>query len=185
MMLRHLGTKTLETERLILRRFTVNDVDAMYAWASDPEVAGNMRYERHQNKEETKELLQMWSDTYDDPTVYNWAIELKENHDVIGSIGMVDSDEHDRKIAVGYNLRRDMWGHGYAPEALRCVIHYAIFDVGFNRVYGYYFLNNPNSCKVQQKAGMKFEGILRQYVYVKGEYKDVGMNAIVRSDFEN
>lgn len=184
-MIQRIGTKTIETERLVLRAFQVSDTDAMFAWASDPAVANNMRYSAHQNREETRQLLQSWEESYaTDPLFFNWAIVLKETGETIGSIGMVDVDEENRSVAVGYCMLPSYWGKGIMTEALKRVIRYGFEEIQFNRIFSYHFLTNPASGRVQQKAGMKYEGLLRQYVFVKGKFCNVKLNAIVRDDFE-
>ena len=75
----HLGTKALETPRLILRPFTMDDAPAMYKnWASDPEVTKFLTWQPHRDESVALEILALWTDQYSDPTFYQWAIELKE-----------------------------------------------------------------------------------------------------------
>lgn len=77
------GTKTLKTERLILRRFVSEDAVAMYAnWASDPEVTKFLTWPPHASVDVTKSLLEDWIRRYEDLSYYNWGIELRETGDV-------------------------------------------------------------------------------------------------------
>jgi len=85
-MLNHCGTCRLETERLILRRFTVADADAMYRnWASDSEVTKYLTWPSHQSPEITKTLLTEWVKSYKKDNYYQWAIVLKENGDDVAA----------------------------------------------------------------------------------------------------
>ena len=74
-MLTHKGTQTIYTERLVLRRFTVDDAQAMYDnWANDERVSRFLSWSPHKSSEETKQLLEGWCDAYKNDTTYNWAI---------------------------------------------------------------------------------------------------------------
>lgn len=82
----HKGTVTLETDRLILRRFTLDDSDAMFKnWASDPEVAKYLGWYPHESPNATRELLTKWCENYKSPHVYNWAIVPRNYTEPIGS----------------------------------------------------------------------------------------------------
>ena len=71
--MKHLGTKRIETERLILRRFTLEDADKMYHnWASDPDVTRFMPWPTHSNVEVTREVLTEWIAAYENPDKYEW-----------------------------------------------------------------------------------------------------------------
>ena len=75
----HKGTITLETNRLILRRFRLDDAQAMYDnWASDPEVTKFLTWPIHGNVEISRSILQSWIDAYADNDTYQWAIVLKK-----------------------------------------------------------------------------------------------------------
>ena len=73
--MKHLGTKRVETERLILRRFTMDDADAMFRnWANDPEVTKYLTWPAHPSVEVSRMVLESWVSQYDDNAVYQWAI---------------------------------------------------------------------------------------------------------------
>lgn len=91
----HCGTQRLETKRLILRRLTEADADAMYRnWASDPEVTRFLTWPTHSSPEVTQNVISLWLPLYAKPDYYHWAITLKENGDEpIGTIhGLVNED---------------------------------------------------------------------------------------------
>lgn len=75
--MKNLGTKRLETDRLVLRRFVIEDAMDMYQnWASDPEVTRFLTWPAHEDVETSKNILQDWIKRYDNNDFYNWAIEL-------------------------------------------------------------------------------------------------------------
>lgn len=162
--MKNLGTKTIETERLILRKFKIEDAEAMYKnWASDEEVTKFLTWPPHSNVEVTKTILKDWVDNYKEDDFYQWAIILKENGDEpIGSISVVDKNEKANMVHIGYCIGRKWWNTGVTSEALKALINYLIKEVGVNRVEARHDPNNPNSGKVMMKCGMKYEGTMRQ-----------------------
>ena len=184
-MLEHKGTIKIETERLLLRRFTVNDAQEMFNnWASDRDVCMYMRWNQHKSIEETKTMINRWLDSYDKSSFYLWAISLKKNEKLIGSIGLFVVNENDCCGDVGYAIGKTFWRQGFATEALKSVLDFAFINVGFNRIETYHSLNNPGSGKVMQKCGMTFEGLARQkYKSILG-FEDSNMYAILKEDFE-
>jgi len=183
--MQHQGTVTLETERLRLRRFTPGDAEMMYAnWASDPEVTRFLTWPVHSSVDVTRQLLGYWSANYEKPDYYQWALELKDSGEVIGSISVVHMIEPLEEAEVGYCLGQRWWGRGLMPEALKQVLRYLFFEVGFNRVTAGHDIDNPKSGRVMQKAGMLREGVRRQGGRNNRGFVDMACYAILRSDME-
>lgn len=160
--MQHRGTKTLETNRLILRKFQIDDAQQMFQnWASDAEVTKFLTWPPHPNVDCTRGLLADWINRYSESFYYNWVIEWKESGEIIGNISVVKLDERIEAAEIGYCMSKAWWGQGIMPEALRTVIDYLLVEVGFNRVVARHDKNNPKSGRVMQKAGMKYEGTLR------------------------
>ena len=159
----HCGTQRLETERLVLRRFVVEDAQAMFRnWASDPEVTKYLTWPAHASVDVTRAILKAWTAAYDNLNDYQWAIVLKENgEDPIGSIAAVDLNEELSIVQIGYCLGRPWWHRGIMPEALNAVIDFFFNAVGANRIESRHDPRNPHSGRVMQKCGMKYEGTLR------------------------
>lgn len=156
------GTKTLETDRLILRRFRLEDAERMFQnWASDPEVTKYLTWPPHEDVNVTKTLIEEWIQKYDEPSWYNWVIELKEIHEPIGNISVVRLNEEIESADIGYCMGKAWWGKSIMPEALGEVIAFLFDEVGLNRVAACHDVNNPKSGRVMEKAGMKLEGIWR------------------------
>ena len=183
-MLHHKGTVTIETERLILRRFTMEDVEPMFlGWATDPEVCKHMTWPPHENMEVTRELLERWTGSYGAADYYNWAIVLKENGpEPIGNISVVGINKEVDAATMGYCMSRAHWRKGIMAEALTAVIAFLFDEVGFNRVEADHDPNNPASGRVMEKSGMRHEGILRQAGRSNQGIIDVSRWAILKSD---
>ncbi|MBQ6721626.1 MAG: GNAT family N-acetyltransferase [Clostridia bacterium] len=161
-MMNKTGTQRIETHRLILRPFRIEDAEDMFGnWASDPEVTRFLTWPAHRSIEVTRMLLNDWILKYRDGGFFNWAMEWKENGRVIGNISVVRFIEELETAEIGYCMSRTYWGRGIMPEALRAVTDFLFDTVGVNRVTACHDVNNPKSGRVMQKAGMKFEGIMR------------------------
>ena len=161
--MKHLGTKTLNTPRLILRPFRIEDAEDMYAnWASDPVVTQYLTWPAQSSADVTGQLLTYWTQGYEKPDSYNWALELREIGQVIGSLSVVRVIEPIGEAEIGYCMGRRWWGQGLMPEALREVLRFLFDEVGFNRVAAVHDVENPKSGRVMQKVGMTREGTRRQ-----------------------
>lgn len=159
----HKGTVPIETERLILRRFTVDDAEAAFNnWTSSDNVTKFLRWETHKDISVTRDYINFQLENYKKIEVYDWAIELKELGEPIGSMGAVDVKEEIGAVEIGYCIGERWWRQGYTSEALAEVIRFFFEEVGANRVYSEHDVNNPNSGKVMLKCGIKYEGTLRQ-----------------------
>ena len=183
-MLHHKGTVTIETERLILRRFTMEDAEAMYRnWASDDEVTKHLTWPTHSSVEISKMVLTDWISHYPEPDFYNWAIVLKEDGpEPIGNISVVGINKKVDAAIMGYCMSRTHWRKGIMAEALTAVIAFLFDQVGFNRVEADHDPNNPASGRVMEKSGMRHEGILRQAGRSNQGIIDVSRWAILKSD---
>ena len=177
------GTQSIETHRLLLRPFRAEDAEDMFTnWASDPEVTRFLTWPPHSSADVTRMLLDAWTSHYSDGGFFQWAIEWKENGAVIGSIAVVKLEEAIESAEIGYCLGRAFWGRGIMPEALRAVMDYLFDTVGLNRVWAGHDVNNPNSGRVMEKAGMKKEGVLRASGVNNQGIRDVAVWAALRED---
>lgn len=179
-----MGTQRLETGRLILRRYTVEDAQAMFEnWASDPEVTRYLTWPTHAGPDVTRRLLENWATRYADPAIYHWGLELKDGGALIGDISAVRVNEGNRSAELGWCMGRRWWGNGYMPEAARAVLGYFFNTVGFNRVCAAHDVENPKSGRVMQKIGMRQEGVARQEGVNNRGLVDLVHYAILAEDF--
>lgn len=183
--MKHLGTKELQTDRLLLRRFHLGDAQAMYHnWAGDPDVTRFLSWPTHQNAEISERVLEDWISHYSEADYYQWAVVLKEYGNLpIGSIGVVNSNEKIEMVEVGYCIGKKWWNQGVTSEALSAVIRFFLNEVGINRVESRHDTNNANSGKVMLKCGMKHEGIKRQADWNNQGLNDTSLYAVLASDY--
>lgn len=161
--MKHKGTITIETDRLILRKFTVGDVDAAFRnWTSDENVTEFLRWPTHANIAITERVLNSWIAGYERVNFYQWAIMLKVSDEPIGTISAVDIDEQTEKVHIGYCIGSQWWHCGYTSEALSAIIPFFFEQVGVKRLESQHDPGNPNSGSVMKKCGMIYEGTLRK-----------------------
>lgn len=183
--MKHLGTVILETERLILRRFTLDDAeDAFRNWTNSEKVTKFMTWPPHENIDVTRGYIQYCIDCYENEDSYNWVIEHRESGQVIGSISVVEITETTDCAEVGYCLSDRFWGMGIMPEALNAVIRFLFDEVGVNRIEATHDVNNPNSGRVMEKCGLQFEGTMRQAGRNNQGIYDKVIRAILKEDIE-
>lgn len=162
--MQHKGTEKLQTERLILRRFTIRDAAAMFRnWANDDQVTKYLMWPSHKSPEVSREVLEDWIFHYGEKDFYQWTITVKENgEEPIGSISVVSKDDSIEMVHIGYCIGKRWWHQGVTSEALKEVIRFFMEEVKVNRVETRHDPRNVNSGKVMKKCGMVYEGTRRQ-----------------------
>lgn len=180
----HKGTVTLETERLILRRFTLDDAEAVFRnWANDAEVTKYLMWPPHESISVSKGWCEHNVNSYADEKYYSWAIVPKALGEPIGSIGIVKLDEKISMAHIGYCIGKVWWRQGYTSEALKAVVKFLFEEVGVNRIESRHDPCNPNSGKVMEKAGLKYEGLHKQADWNNQGICDATYYAILAEDY--
>ena len=148
----------IETERLLLRPFEVTDLDDFYEYASEEGVGEMAGWQHHENLAKSQEILDIF--IKEDKT---FAIVLKENNKVIGSLGiekygmehaLTEFDGYQGR-EIGYVLSKSYWGKGLMPEAVSAVVRYLFDDLHFDFLLCGYYDFNKQSKRVQEKCGFK------------------------------
>jgi len=163
-MINHVGTQTLDTNRLILRRFVYGDASDMFSnWVTDPEVSKFWSWKPHKDIEETKSVLIKWIEEYKNPETYHWVIALKSISQAIGYI-YLDTFDEVNNCEVHFALSQKYWNQGIMTEACKAILAFAFFALGVENVHTRHHINNPASGRVMRKCGMR---------HIKTEYKQV------------
>ena len=175
--------KIIETERLLLRDWSIEDVDDLYDYAKNPNVGPHGGWKPHESKVESLEIMQsLFIDKYD-----SWAIVHKERGKVIGSIGY-ESDVRRPEVnckELGYALHEDYWGKGIMTEAAKAVLRYGFQELKLMMVSIYRSPLNQRSGRVIEKCGFQFEGTLRKaYKIYDGTLRDVNCYSMLPEEFE-
>ncbi|WP_071704827.1 GNAT family N-acetyltransferase [Murdochiella vaginalis] len=181
----HKGTQIIETPRLILRPFTMDDAEAMFRnWHADEEVTKFLTWQAVKSVEETKAVLQSWVTSYADPSFYQWAIELKELQEGIGSLSVVGKEERTDTVHIGYAIGKKWWHKGITTEAFQAIIPFLFQEVGANRIESQHDPNNPHSGQVMKKCGLTYEGTLRQADRSNQGIVDAAIYSLLREEWE-
>ncbi|MDF2590138.1 MAG: hypothetical protein K0S41_3979 [Anaerocolumna sp.] len=164
--------RALETERLILRKWKMSDLEDLYEYAKNPNVGPNAGWKPHESKEESKTILDLLINNDD-----IWAITYKSNHKVIGSISLYNDPKREYKNVkmIGYAISENYWGQGLVPEAVMEVLRYTFEELGLNLISIYHYPFNYRSRRVIEKCGFHYEGIIRMgsHIYNGLIYDDV------------
>lgn len=176
---------TLETDRLRLRKISLRDARDFFEYASDPEVTRYSTWSPHESLADTKQFINQVLNQYKAGHVAPWGIEHKAERRFIGTCGFGNWIHYHGRAEIGYALARPYWSQGYMTEAVRSVLAFGFETMQLNRIEARCKLENIGSSRVMEKVGMKFEGVLRQHMYIKGQYHDLKLYAILHEDFLN
>ena len=169
---------TIETERLILRPFKIEDAKDIFAYASDGENTRYMMFERHKSVDDALTFINSELKNYEKGNCYDYAFVLKETGGVIGSGGsMAVNIPHSAEI--GYIINKKYWCRGLVPEAMSALVDYFTKELKIKRIEGKHFVGNDKSGRVMEKLGMQYEGTMRQKVSAQGRYWDVKQYALI------
>ncbi|WLR57024.1 GNAT family protein [Mesobacillus subterraneus] len=172
----------LETERLILRKISLEDIDDIHTYASNPEVAKYVFWGEHETRAATEEYVKMILGLYEEGKIAPWGIHHKEDNKLIGTVDYVSWQPQHKTAEIGYALSMDYWGKGIATEAAKELIRFGMNEMDLVRIQAKSLVENRGSERVMEKAGLEFEGILRKFIYIKGAHYDVKMYAIIKED---
>lgn len=179
----NLGTRTLVTERLILRKFTDDDAKDMFTnWASDSVVTRFLTWQEHDNINVTHDYIASLSEQYHNIETYIWGIEFKKTGHIIGSISAT-CNQNVESVTISCCIGRPWWNQKITREALNTLITFFMEEVGVKRIESCYDSRNVAAGKVLQSSGFQLEGALRQAYYGKQGIGDVVWFAIVREDY--
>ncbi|MBR6524822.1 MAG: GNAT family N-acetyltransferase [Clostridia bacterium] len=175
----------IETDRLVLREMKMRDAASLFSYCSDPAVSRYVLWDTYKYPSQARDYIRSVRRQYRQGFPGTFAIELKETGRLIGTVGFMWINPEHRSCEVGYSLSRREWNKGYATEALKALNRYAFNDLHLNRVEAQYDVMNPASGRVMEKAGMHYEGTLRQRLNNKGRFVDVNIYAILQKDFQH
>ena len=143
----------LQTKRVILRPWAEKDAEALYKYASDPDVGTPAGWLPHTSVENSLEIIKT---VFSAPETY--AICLKGDDEPIGSIGFHRNDmaELDDEYELGYWIGKPYWGQGIIPEASEELLRHAFIDLGMKRIWCCHYDGNTKSRRVMEKLGFKY-----------------------------
>lgn len=173
----------IETQRLSLRPFTSMDSRRVQYLAGDEAIASGAINMPHPY---TDGLAESWIATHE--TEYQkgnsliLAITFKENHLLIGSIGLYINSKH-QNAELGYWIGKEYWGNGYCTEAVSAIVDYAFGKLNLNKIYAHYILRNGASGKVLHKNGFTQEGLMKKHVKYNEQFEDIVCMGLLSSEY--
>lgn len=173
----------LESDRIVLRRLCMRDAPDVFDYSRDAQVARHVLWSAHATLSESRSYIRYMLRRYRLGEPSSWGIVWKETGRVIGTIGFMWIQEENASAEVGYSLARPFWNRGIMTEALSMVLDFGFRRLGLNRIEAQHETDNPASGAVMRKAGMLYEGTLRQRLCNKGKFVDVALYAALRSEF--
>lgn len=174
---------TLPTDRLILRPFTLADAPSVQRLAGDSAIADTTANIPHPYPDGVAEAwISNHAQEFEQGTAVVYAITLKVTGELVGAISLFSIRAAFDRAEMGYWIGVPYWNHGYCSEAAKALIRYAFDEIGLNRVFAEHMVRNPGSGRVMQKAGLSYEGTLRQHVKKGDRYEDLAVYGILRSD---
>lgn len=174
----------LETERIVMRRVSLDDIDDMYEYAKDATLTKYLTWSPHPDKAYTFEYVSYLQSRYKSGEFFDWAVTLRDGGKMIGTCGFTRFDFQHNSGEIGYVINSDYHGKGIATEAVSEVIRFGFERLGLNRIECKFMIENAASRRVMEKNSMTFEGVYRQGMLVKGIYRDIGVCSILRSEYE-
>lgn len=182
-MLKHCGSVELETERLLLRPFKIEDIDIVFkTWMNDERVAKYTSWYAHNTPEETRGFIE-YILSKNSERDYNWIIE--KDGEIIGTICVCYSDENLEIAGIAYTLGYNYWGNGYMTEAAKAVIDLLFTHIGYRKIIAGCDSENIGSAKVMEHIGMKREAVLREQIKRKdGTWGDDFQYGILKSEYK-
>jgi len=176
---------TVEAERIVLRRFTMRDLPVFVAYRSDPDVARYQGWEapypRATGARMIRDLLRQHPDT--PGQWFQFGIELRATGELVGDCASGTDLEDPRQAEVGFTLRPDFQGRGYATEAARALLGYLFGARAKHRVTARCDPRNTASVGVLGRLGMRREGHLLESTWAKGEWTDDLLFAILEHEW--
>ncbi len=173
----------LVTERLLLRGFAPGDARRVEVLAGSAAVADTTLHIPHPYPPGLAgEWISHHQANWEEGRSVTFAIARKADQALLGAISL-GLDPENESAEMGYWLGEPYWNQGYTTEAARAVIEFGFEVIGLNRIFAQYFTRNPASGRVMQKAGMKYEGCLRQRLKKGDRFEDIRIYAILKSDY--
>ncbi len=173
----------IKSERLLLTEIKEeNHLRDFYELRTQEESAKHSSFEPYTSFEQIYEYLKMIKDDYQTKESIYWGIIEVKSDKLIGYIRMSLLSEV--MISLGYALNKNFWHQGYASEAVKAAIGFVYRETNINRFQATVTLNNFSSIKLLERLNFAREGVMRERVFWKNEFKDLYMYALIKRDWK-
>jgi RimJ/RimL family protein N-acetyltransferase len=174
---------TIQTERLVLRPFSLEDADDVQRLAGERAIAATTLSIPHPYE---RGMAESWIATHHDEFIRGskvvFAVAHRETAELLGAVSLTLRRQH-YAAELGYWIGKPYWNRGYATEAAIATIHYGFRELRLHRVYATHLGRNPASGRVMVKAGMRKEGVLREHVRKWGAFDDLVTYGVLAREY--
>ncbi len=171
----------LETERLVLRQLSEDDLDFIFEIFSREDTDRYTADDTVRTMDGARELYEKY--IRPKPHLFRLGIFLKETGKPIGTIGLYGIKMEDFRAVMGFDLLREQWGRGYMTEAGKALINYAFGKLKLNRIQASADADNQRSIATIERMGFRREGVMRQRDFYKGAFHDDVIFSILKEEW--
>lgn len=161
----------------------ITDAQSLFEIWSDPDVTQFMNIPNFTRVAQATEMIELIEGLAQEKKAIRFSMFERNSNEIVGTCGFNFIDFENEKAEIGYDIAKVYWGTGYAPEGITALIHYAFGRLNLNRIEAKVEPANVNSIKVLKKLNFTLEGTLRQYEKSKGNYVDIQMYSLLKSDY--
>ena len=173
----------LETKRLILRKFTLEDAKEVQSMRSDKRVMNHMDSKEHHSVEQSEEFIKENIKTYSLEKGIFWALIEKDSGTFIGDLAFWRIDHRNHRAEIGYTLKPYYWGKGYMKEAMDAALEFGFKELNLHSFEANINPENMNSRKILERTGFKKEAYFRENYYYDGRFLDSEIYCLLERDF--
>lgn len=174
------------TSRLLLRKLSLNDVDDMFEFTSNSDVTTHLHWNAHTDYKQDENFIRNILDKIDKTqSEFTYGIELMTEKKLIGVVKLCNVCLHNKRGEFTSILSPNYQGAGYMAEAWQGLLKFCFDNIGLNRIQSYVTDDNIASQKKDIRAGMTYEGRLKQYWVMKGVVKDALVFGITRDMYND
>lgn len=165
-------TYPIRTRRLLLRPLTVDDIDALLAYRSLPDVCRYVPFEPMTCEVIKERLATQWAniELTDEGQALTLGVEVAETGDLVGDVVLFWHSREHGGGEIGYMLNPDFGGHGYATEAAHALLGLGFDELGLHRIVARIEERNESSARLARRLGMRQEARLVRNEFFKGEW---------------
>lgn len=173
----------IETNRLMLKRYTMDDLDDYIKLKSCNEIWRYSIFKPLTEEEQARKMLSELISAYINNEYGFLKLELKDTREFVGEAGIINCNANSNRCVIGYNLLPKFWNNGYATEITQGIVKYVFESLEYERIEALALQINYNSCRVLEKSGFVLEGVLRNFNKCGDEYRNVCYYAMIKSDY--
>ncbi len=172
-----------ETERPLLRKMSLDDMGDVFEFSKEPEVFKFVSGKVHQTIKNSRKFLKEIFAKYKAQEIITWGIFHKKDNKLIGDCCFIKWDTQQKRAELDYLLSREYWNQGLTTEVVKEIISFGFEEMQLNRIQAICEVANIASSRVMEKAGMQYEGILRDYIQHDGKPLDMKIYSFIRKEW--